>query len=670
MTAGSAVGSPPATTSGSPAEKPVPAPRHHTASAIRGRALTVSGMSEQATTYLGTIYLSANPGTPVGKFEFLVDANRGDDVEIGTAVAADTTEGTVIGSVIDMRTVGEGTSPVAANLSASYDSVPMARIREVIVATVQVLHSPRMRSVRAGRVRAATPDEMLLATGYHDIKWPIPVGVVPLVGGEMAKVCLDGHALLGPESAHLVVGGLSGVAAKSSFTGTLLKSAIHHGDAMNESVAAIVFNVKGEDLLGLDLPPADGYELSDEDRQMYEALGVPPKPFEDVTVYAPGLPKSAKLTRSVRQDALRVSWDLETVWPYLRYFFPKMDWYGDQILQAFLSEFADFKLYGGGRDKIATFGELEQWMENCIQNAAGEGIEETRSPTGWRGHHLASFRRFKRMLCTLPSRAGGLISTEKALPHEDIPVKGWSHGQVVVIDIAGLTPDIQAVVIARSLDRLMEAAEKGELGVDHLIISFDELNNFAPATGGEMGQVRKSLERVASMGRYLGLSLWGAGQALSKVAEQVYTNSTTRALGRTAEVELSSGAYGRLSTGLNERIATLPKGWMCVWHTTFRTPIVVRFPRPAWRTGKAKAKPGQPAARRPRITDVLGLRDASVERLLEGISTEQAERIIAGANTVEEAVEALKRTRLPDMHKSTVVADRSSFDPTDPFKIR
>jgi hypothetical protein len=136
----------------------------------------------------------------------------------------------------------------------------------------------------------------------------------------------------------------------------------------------------------------------------------------------------------------------------------------------------------------------------------------------------------------------------------------------------------------------MAAAQDGELGVDHLAIVTDELNAFAPSQGGEMATVRKTLQKVATQGRYAGLALMGCAQQLSKVDELLRDNCASRALGSSAEAELTSGVHGRLSGGFLERIATLPKGQMALWHTAYRQALVVRFPRPAWRMGKSRTK--------------------------------------------------------------------------------
>jgi len=607
-------------------------------------------------TPLGTIYLPASPGTSVGSFDFIVDPEHGANVEIGTPVAADTAEGTLVGTVIDMRTVGTGRDPVREELGSSYDSNYIASIPEVVVASVQVFSSPLMRPARAGMVRAATADEMLEATGYHRMDWRIPAGVVGLADGDFAKVCLDGKNLLGPEAAHLVVNGLSGQAAKTSFTGVLLASALQAGGDEGNRVAAIIFNVKGDDLIWLDEPPTAGYELSDDDRAMYKALGVSPEPFKDVEVWAPSLP-GGQGSHSNRPDAKRLRWDLNDIWPSLDYILPYLG--DDEKAQSFMAEFYELCLHNPSpAGRIDTFNKLEAWFDEKIAEAG-----DANGSMAWRSHHVATVRRMRRMLMGIISRSGGLVSREKASPGDDISVSNWSHGQVVVVDIAGLHSAIQGLVIGRTLKRLLEQAEDTGLGVDHLIVFADELNAFAPSTGSEMAKVRKILQRVSTQGRYAGISLWGACQKMSKVDELVRDNAATRAVGITAEGELASGVYGRLSTGLTERLATLPKGSMALWHYSYRGSLVVKFPRPAWRTGKAKTgvvKRG--------VSTQLGISDEAVERLSEGIDPETRAMIIANADDPQRAIEALSEARLPDMRKS-VLHEPSGFDPDDPFDL-
>lgn len=638
---------------GSPEEPPQPKEHGSCAPSLTGGTIAAMTSSKPHVS-LGSIYLPSGTGTPVGRFEFLVDPVSGQGVEIGTPVAADTDEGTIVGAVVDMRTVGTDSDPVAADLAGQR----MARLGDVVLAQVQVFHSDKMRSVRAGSVRAASGDEMRSATGYDRMDWHIPAGVVPLADGSFTPVYFDGHALLGPESAHLTVGGLSGQAAKTSYIGTLLAAAMHSSEP-DRRVAAVIFNVKGEDLIWLDEAPTKGFELTDEDREMYAALGVPAEPFKDVTVYAPSLPAGAKGTRSPRADALRLAWDLPMVWPYLRYFLGPIV-FEDEKVSSFLADFhARLLNHSDPNQRIDTFDKLDRWFHERLAEA-----EESETQYAWNSHHKATMWRLRRMLMSLVPRCGGLLSTATARGGEDVPVVGWQQGQVIVVDIAGLSVDVQSVVIARTIERLLRSAEDGELGVEHLVVVADELNAFAPATGGDMAAVKRILQRVSTQGRYAGISLWGAGQKLSKVDELVRDNAATRALGITADGELASGVYGRLPGGLSERIATLPKGWMALTHYSFRAALLVRFPRPAWRTGKSRTS----GASKPKTASVLNLSDRSVERLTEGIHPELAENLISGASSTEEARSALEAARIPDMHK-TALHEPNSFDQENPFDL-
>jgi uncharacterized protein len=601
---------------------------------------------------LGTVYLPAS-GTGVGQFSFLVDPDSGHGVEIGTPVTAETAEGRFVGVVVDMHTVGVGRDPVRDELGARYDEAYIAAIPEVIVASVQVYSSPAMRPARAGIVRPATADELLDATGIDRIDWPVPAGVLPLADGSWAKVCLDGKALLGPESAHLIINGLSGQAAKTSYAGVLLKAAIAAG-SKTESVAALIFNVKGDDLVHIDKAPGPGYELSDDDIAMYEALGVPATPFEDVEVWAPALPGGDE-TGSRRDDVEILRWDLASMWKYLHHI---IGVYDDEKVSSFFAEFEEAHIRTNNpTQRIDTFDKLDRWFDDKFEECS-----ERNDSYAWRSHHVATMRRIRRMIMGLVPRCNGLLARGSAKPSEDIPVDAFSHGKVVVVDINGLQADIQAIVIARTLDRCLKQADDNGLGVEHLIVFADELNAFAPAQGGELRAVKKILQRIATQGRAAGISLWGACQKMSKIDELVRDNAATRALGITPDGELASGVYGRLPGGLAERIATLPKGQMALYHYTFRGAMIIRFPRPAWRTGNASG------GRRKKPVDTLRLNDASTKRLTEGLDTETVDAIIATSDDADTAIAELLRKRRPDMSK-TVLHEPSRFDIDDAFGL-
>lgn len=622
-------------------------------------------------TTLGHIFLPGGQGTGVGTFEFIVDRGAGDPVQIGTPVSADTAEGTLIGVVVDMRTVGfyrdalaaaagDQVNPTAAWAGRERDERP--ELTDVVVAQVQVFHSPTLRPPRAGTVRPATREELATACGADRIDWHVPAGVVELLDGTFARVDLDGHNLLGREGAHANIGGISGQAAKSSYAGVLLASAIAAGERtrddkgrVTESVCALVFNLKGTDLLFLDREPQAGYELTSDDEKIYDALGVPAKPFEHVQVYAPAMPAGAPGVRSARKDALRLQWGLADIFPYVRHVAP--DLYGNDNSRLFLEEFRDMLLYHPNEyRRVDTFAKLETWFDEIEE----EVLDDHGTPTGetrlrWRSHHPATLLKMKKRLLGLKSLFGGLVADGKAAAADDIPTSGWSHGQVIVVDISAFAANakVQALIVARTIERIYEAKHAGELGCEHAVIWADELNGFAPKDGGgDLSTVKKALQIISTQGRSAGVSLWGMAQMLSKVDELVRDNAATRVLGVTSDAELASGIYGRLSRGITEQIATLPRGQVCVWHYTLRAPLVVRFPRPAWQTGQLRDADGGAAVRTPKSTDALGLSKASVEALTRGVPDEARDRILADAPDAETAKKQLERARKNDARES------------------
>ncbi len=620
---------------------------------------------------LGRVLLPGGHGTGVGRFSFVADRHAGRDIEIGWLVTADTAEGPVVGMVTDMRTVGTDDNPIRADLGGSLTGRPTGALSDdVVVADVEVLHSDLMRPVRPGRVRAATRDEVGLATKLASNSWPIPSGIVELHDPDsrgFAPVHFDGTQLLGPDSAHLTVSGLSGVASKSSYTGVLLRSALHHHH--DRRVAGLVLNVKGEDTLWLDKAPREGYALTEDDHAMYEALGTPATPFPHVTVYAPALKHSAGTT-SARDDALPMQWGLIDIWPYMRFIVP--DLYSEEkfgTAGALLADLGEYKIHTSRpHDKADTFDSLLGWMHSQMEDQEGDTV--------WRGHHRATFGMVRRRIAGVVSRMGGLVTTGKSTPARDVPADAFASGELVVVDIAGLTPDVQAVVVARTLDRIMTAAD-GDIGVDHLIVWADELNAWAPSTGRENFQVRRQLEILATQGRYKGLSVWGMAQSLSKVSELVTSNAPSRAVGMTAPAELASSTYGRIADGLAQRIQTLPRGQMVLWHYCYATPMLVRFPRPAWATGKAKVN----GAGRPRssatparrevaslTSDGAALSAGAIQRLTAGRSEAEIARIVAESATSDEAVARLAESRDPDMRVQAPSVP-PTIDPTDPFAV-
>ena len=90
----------------------------------------------------------------------------------------------------------------------------------------------------------------------------------------------------GDRGAHVNISGISGVATKTSYATFLLHS-LYTSDVLGTAsvnTKALIFNVKGEDLLHLDRVNS---RLDDDARRGYADLGLPSTPFDSVATFCP-----------------------------------------------------------------------------------------------------------------------------------------------------------------------------------------------------------------------------------------------------------------------------------------------------------------------------------------------------------------------------------------------
>ncbi len=413
----------------------------------------------------------------------------------------------------------------------------------------------------------------------------VPVGVYS-AGGLEAPVYLDADFLLGPEAAHLGITGVSGLATKTSAVEFMLSSIFQTFPAHKGSVAAVAFNVKGPDLCFLDQPG----DLTDEDRALYQRLGLKPEPFTNVRYYAPFKPDGVNLnTLRTNSDLAHntepLVWGLREVLDYAEVLLNRDDL--DAKADAFIDFLAERVVGREYRDpslrdapfQVQTFADLEEFFRAIFDfmEALGRGGEV------WKTHHVATIRKVRNRLGNISTRSKGLVIDDGAV--NDLPWGEFEDRSVLVVDVAGLDPLAQDLVFARVVSMLREHLERRNLGVDHVVVFVDELNKYAPGDGPE-SYVRKMLLDLSERGRYLGLVLFSAQQFRSQVHRRVVGNAGTALYGRMDMDELATPGYSTLSPAIKIKLATLPKGELMVRHPHFTQPIFVRFPRPAVMSGR------------------------------------------------------------------------------------
>lgn len=533
------------------------------------------------------------PSTP---HQFYFWTARQSAVGIGAIVRVEGDDRVVWGVVTDAFAYSDLVTPLHDVIGADGDPArtglaPSERpeIRLWLAAVLRQQPEEPLQPVPLGQVHLATDADVVAALRMDafttgDAPTGVPVGVYTAAGLE-APVFLDADFLLGPEAAHLNITGVSGLATKTSAVEFLLSSIFQKFPAHKGSVAAVCFNVKGPDLCFLDQPG----ELADADRRLYARLDLAPRPFDDVTVYAPYKADGVNLNTLRTNEALAARteplvWGLREVLDYAEVLLNKDDI--DAKADAFIDflaervvgkEFEDRQL----RDRpflVNTFADLEEFFRAIFDYVEALGRAEV-----WRTHHIATIRKVRNRLGNISTRAKGLVTDDGAA--SDLPWGRFRDRSTLVVDVAGVDPLAQDLVFARVVSKLREHLERRDLGVDHVVVFVDELNKYAPGDGPDT-YVRKMLLDLSERGRYLGLVLFSAQQFRSQVQRRVVGNAGTAVYGRMDGDELSMPAYSTLSPAIKSKLAALPKGELMLRHPHFTQPIFVRFPRPAVLSGR------------------------------------------------------------------------------------
>ncbi len=501
---------------------------------------------------------------------------------------------------------------------------------EILVFTVNVLATEHLRAdvdshrpAVAGPVYFATPEAIERALGRDDYTG-MPVPALMHTNGnyerdpdgtvrtgddgnlvfQRSPIWLDGDYLLGPEAGHANWTGQSGLATKTSHALFLTSAIFQKSRDERKTVAALMFNVKGPDLLWLDKPadPAPGMEdryaatgargLDELTRAAYQALGLEARPFSAFRVFAPFKPGAAPEPSHqdvVRLDARAARGNLNTkrtaagetedvvfpiLWPLepLLYMPHKVFDHGDldDKLMGFIYELRERNIVS--MDELtALFAQIDAHF----QEEDGSG----RSPDNWHGHHKFTINKARNRFKGLPGKLGGLLST-KAVEYGSLPKpeEKFADQELRVVDIAGCNSVAQELIVTTIIQEIWKLAEQQKLGVGKLVVFVDELNKYAP--GGGQGGLRDTLVDIAARGRHLNVVLFGAQQFRSKVDDEILGNCGTAFYGRVGDEEIVNSAYRSLTETTKAELLGLRKGRLLVRHAHFRTPLFGSFPFP------------------------------------------------------------------------------------------
>ena len=444
---------------------------------------------------------------------------------------------------------------------------------------------PARRAVGADRDRALYFDAMKRK-------------VVTGTGRDGQPIYLDLDFIDGTRGAHISISGISGVATKTSFALFLLH-ALFSSEALpnRHNAKALIFSVKGEDLLFLD---HTNNELTDEIRAQYAVLGLPAEPFRSVGFFSPPTPQdiTGRPHVSGRTSGVHAFWwtlaefcDLELL-PYC--FADAEDdrqqytMVVHQVTTRLKNEATPFGNDGGvnvdGVD-CRTYSQLVDRIVELLTDDATKG--QWGGPVG-----DGTINAFIRRLRASQRALGAFIRADLPDPGSSRSVS-TANQQITVVDLHQLTERAQRFVVGVVL--AAETARKEASGPGALLFTMlDELNKYAPRDGSS--PIKDVLLDIAERGRSLGIILIGAQQTASEVERRIIGNSSIKVVGRLDAAEASRPEYGFLPSTQRQRAVLAKPGTMFISQPQIPVPLAVQFPFPAWATRQGEAGTVPPGA--------------------------------------------------------------------------
>ena len=512
-----------------------------------------------------------------------------DIIEVSTKIPGKEEVVTFYGVVDHVRKIYEGVQFDSDTLLAEEGLIPVEVSYAAFVKVTRIEPEMYIPPHPGDKVfRSTTGVEKGL---YFDrMERKLPVGIMR--NGEVVYSNLE--FINGEKGGHLSISGISGVATKTSYALFFLYSLFNSKALGREkaSTHAIIFNVKGEDLLFLDKP---NRKLRDEERKKYKLLGLPSdKPFESVKFYAPVRPYQLgiEVMTEKRKDG---------IYPY---FWTIRDIAKKRILR--------FLFSSGGDEEISTLMHAIRKIEDRLYELSHVGDEnaplkkdgrkidtlfdlkrEIELDGDWwfEGGNIAS-QTISALLRRLDHAAASARSIIRPIPEGNFSPSSfrisWKDSRLTVIDINRLDSYSKMFVVGVILNDIFKEKEKSNTSRPLVFIMLDELNKYAPKSG--WSPIKELLLDIAERGRSLGILLIGAQQTASEVEKRVFANSAIKVVGRLDPAESERTEYDFLTPTLRKRAIMINSGTMIYHQPDVPVPLLLRFPFPLWATKKEEVE--------------------------------------------------------------------------------
>ena len=499
------------------------------------------------------------------------------------------------GVIEEINHVTDATSHFTSYISSDFGDTDMGignmnrlgmnYVKARVVCNTKDIYTPVLDGQQ---VSLCDEDDIKTALGLseEDVKNKLVCGYLQMYKGEETKrvrVILNSHFLVGPDGAHINVSGISGLAAKTSYSMFLLKIIQSKFRTENGETAAFVFfNVKGRDLMAIDEPNP---ELSQKDKDIYKELGISTEPFSSVRYFYPYAKDKKTANVQSYADPSDVK-DQISEGKASTYVFTyeeskdKLDLLlaNEDDSTGTLESCINFILNGSGN-----FGGVSKWstLKEQIDQCTVAGSTGTSKEI-----QVSSWRKFKR--CISKAISNEIFVNQDTNLQCDVTkeiANNLKAGDVFVIDIARLDENSQSFVfgsVARAIYDMKLGADRSDIP-DKVILFVDELNKYASTDIPKNSPILKQLLDIAERGRSLGIILFSVEQFRSAIHDRVKGNCATQAYGRTNAIEVSKPDYRYIPKVYQNMMTRLSPGEYIISNPALRSIVNIKFPRPTYK---------------------------------------------------------------------------------------
>lgn len=479
--------------------------------------------------------------------------------------------------------------------------VGMNYVNAKIICNTKDIYIPVQNNAK---VMLATPEEIEYALGLKGIKNPLVCGYLEMYAGNektekvTLPVNLNSKFIIGPEGAHLNISGISGLASKTSYAMFLLKAIqdryLKPELEEEDSVAFVIFNVKGKDLLAIDECNDFAGDEKEKEKTLkkYKEMGLAPEPFKNVKYYFPYSDEMKKswntyMPKANVDDLIKLNKAKKYKYIYsedkynLDLMFSNIDdttQTMESIISYIIAEQGKFK-------------EVEDWQQFLEalkeKSMAGGKVDKEIPVVSWR-----KFERIVRKSIYENKMFARGIDESKGETRLGEAMKFIKKNEVHVIDIAKLSEDKQAYVfgdVVRSIYDLQLGEYSGLENINppsRIIIYIDELNKYASKETSKNSPILRQILDVAERGRSLGIVLFAAEQFRSAIHDRVTGNCSTHAYGRTNSIEVTKTDYKSVPPVYKTMMTRLKQGEYIIQNPIFRSMLNIKFPKPIYKQFK------------------------------------------------------------------------------------